>query len=542
MSVVRSKLPDIPIPDDVRSFPRFMLQKFAEYGDEKALIDSATGKSFTFSELCTLIRKCGSVLVRRGAQIGDTMAVILPNMIEYPVVCYGALSVGMRVTTLNPQYTVREMVPQLKDSQANYIITTPELIHQVNQAAAKCSCVRRVFVLADTPGHQTLYDQILNDDGSAFPSHVPVNWKQDVAYILYSSGTTGLPKGVLLTHYNLISAVVILNNFWAMTSEQTTEASKIIQVLIVPMFHVFGLAIMLGINIAIGVTMVCIRQFDPVSFLEAIQKYKVTNISVVPPLLIFLAKHPSVLKYDLSSVKSVGCGAAPLGEEMMDAFMSRFPNVESNQGYGLTEFCVALIGRKNLKKPASVGEVLPCSQVKVVDLKTGVAQPAGKQGEICIKGPLMMKGYLNNPEATANTIDHEGWLHTGDIGYYDDQEHFYIVGRVKELIKYKGFQVPPAELEDLLQSHPDIADAAVIGVPDEEAGELPKAFVVLKAGTLGTTPQDIIQFVSENISPQKRLRGGVEIVDSIPKTPSGKILRRQLREQEVEKRKMKHKL
>nr|CAD7458246.1 unnamed protein product [Timema tahoe] len=251
---------------------------------------------------------------------------------------------------------------------------------------------------------------------------------------------------------------------------------------------------------------------------------------MVPPILAFLAKHPMVLQYDLRSLTRVGVGAAPVSADLLRQFKNRFPHIGFiRQGYGMTETTLSALGNNTNDhgKLESVGTLVPGMEAKVID-ESGRSLGVGQRGELCFRGCVVMKGYVNNPSATSQTIDHEGWLHTGDVGYYDEEGSFYIVDRLKDLIKYKGFQVPPAELEAILMSHPGVMDAAVIGVPDEGAGELPKAFVVKKNANV--TAQQLVDYVDGQVSSAKKLRGGVQFVEAIPKNPSGKILRKELRD------------
>jgi acyl-CoA synthetase (AMP-forming)/AMP-acid ligase II len=275
---------------------------------------------------------------------------------------------------------------------------------------------------------------------------------------------------------------------------------------------------------------VTLPRFDLEQVLEAVQRYRITFANVVPPLVLALAKHPVVEKYDLSSLHTVFSGAAPLGEPVAGAAASRL-GCRVIQGYGLTETSpvthATRAAAENVRV-AGIGPPVPSTEAKVVDVATGRELGPNQEGEICVRGPQVMKGYLNRPEATAAMIDAEGWLHTGDVGYADEDGCFFVVDRVKELIKYKGLQIAPAELEAVLLAHPAVADAAVIPVPDEEAGEVPKAFVVLKGSA---TAEDIMGFLAERVAPYKKVRS-LEVTDQIPKSPSGKILRRMLVERE----------
>ncbi|EDO46794.1 predicted protein [Nematostella vectensis] len=534
MAVLHSGFKDVVVPSDIHSFPRYVLKHMESYGEETAMVDSTSGRSYTYNKLTEMIKKCGSALIRQGLQTKDMVAVLLPNMPEYPIVFYGVTSVGGIVTTINPAYTTDEIIYQLKDSGAKYLVTVPQLAQKAKQAADQAG-VKRIYTFGYVDGCKSLFDLLHEDDGGSYPVSVSVNWKEDVVCLPYSSGTTGLPKGVMLTHYNLIHHAAMFSNDDVMSSED------LITLGLLPMFHSYGLSILMGVCLIKGASVICMTQFEPTHFLEAIQKFKITMLPVVPPIVLFLAKHPLVEKYNLMSIKQVTSGAAPLGAEQINALMTRMPWITIlRQGYGLTETSPAVTTSPLGKcKPGSVGVLLPGLKAKVIDLKTGALLPPNQDGEICVAGPTIMKGYYNNPEATAKTIDCEGWLHTGDVGHYDNEGHFYVVDRIKELIKYKGFQVPPAELEALLLSHPKITDAAVIGVPDDEAGELPKALVVTSGAI---TASEVQRFVAERVASHKRLRGGVEIVQSVPKNASGKILRRQLREREKERLALRHKL
>jgi acyl-CoA synthetase (AMP-forming)/AMP-acid ligase II len=272
-------------------------------------------------------------------------------------------------------------------------------------------------------------------------------------------------------------------------------------------------------------------RFELEPFLQAVQQYRITRLFLAPPIVVALAKHPLVDKYDLSSVKVIFSGAAPLDAETAKRCGERL-NCRISQGYGLTETSPVSHSVPDFEPnvvPGSVGPSLPNTECKVVDVATGEELGRNQDGEIWIRGPLVMKGYLNNEAATSASIDEDGFFHTGDIGHIDDRDEYFIVDRLKELIKYKGFQVPPAELEAVLLSHPKVADAAVIGIPDDEAGEIPKGFVVLKDPS--ATPEELMAFVAEKVAPHKKIRR-LEVVDEIPKSASGKILRRVLKERE----------
>jgi acyl-CoA synthetase (AMP-forming)/AMP-acid ligase II len=289
------------------------------------------------------------------------------------------------------------------------------------------------------------------------------------------------------------------------------------------------MTVIMNMGVHAGVTTVTMPRFDLEQFLTNIQEHKVTRAYVVPPIALALAKHPLVDKFDLSSLRLVLSGAAPLGAELEQACQERL-GCQVVQGYGMTETSpVSHTAPQGKHKPGTIGPVLPNMECRIVDPETGQDADEGERGELWMRGPNIMKGYLNNEEATRETIVEDGWLRTGDVAIVDDDGYFSIVDRVKELIKYKGFQVAPAELEALLVEHPGVADAAVIPLPDEEAGEIPKAFVVLANDE--TTTEEIQQFVADRVSTYKQIRA-IEVVDEIPKSASGKILRRVLRDRE----------
>jgi acyl-CoA synthetase (AMP-forming)/AMP-acid ligase II len=331
----------------------------------------------------------------------------------------------------------------------------------------------------------------------------------------------------MLTHYNLVANLRQMEGL-----DYFFETDTLICIL--PLFHIYGLMVVLNMGLYTGATVVTLPRFDLESFLKALQDYDVSLAHIVPPIVLALSKSPVVDNYRLPKLRTIFSGAAPLGEDLTRACMQRL-GVQIRQGYGMTETSPVThssLPEQSAIKFGSVGVCAPNTECRIVSVETGDAVGPGEKGEICVRGPQIMKGYLNRPEATALTIDPEGWLHTGDIGYVDADGHFFIVDRAKELIKYKGFQVPPAELEAILLTHPGVADAAVIPCPDDEAGEVPKAIVVLKKPT---TSEDILNFVAQRVAPHKRIRY-LEFTEQIPKSASGKILRRVLIERDRAKR------
>jgi len=517
--IFRSSFPDVLIPEV--PYHSFILQHAQEWKDKSAFVDGPTGRTLTFGQVANGARLVASSLAKRDFKKGDVFAIYSPNLPEYAVAFHAILMLGGIVTTVNPLYTVDELVFQLKDTNAKYLVTVPPFADKAKEAAQQ-SRVEEVFVFGEAEG-ATSFASLLKSDGQL--PEVKINPREDLCAIPYSSGTGGLPKGVMLTHYNFVAATLQAENVIKWTFD---ESSRSIAVL--PFYHIYGMVINMNRPIHTGRLVITIPRFDLEQFLQIIQDQAVTHLALVPPIILALAKHPLVEKYDLSSLKLINSSAAPLGTELQQQCAQRIGCMVT-QGYGMTEACAGIFATPDEAEKIKVGSgglLLPNMEAKVLDVESDSELGPNERGEIVVRGPNLMKGYLNNVEATARTIDQDGWLHSGDIGYIDSDGYLFIVDRVKELIKYKGFQVAPAELEAVLVSHPAIADAAVIGIPDEEAGELPKAFVVTRAPI---TADEIIVYVAERVAPYKKIHR-VEMVDQIPKSASGKILHRILVERE----------
>jgi acyl-CoA synthetase (AMP-forming)/AMP-acid ligase II len=403
-------------------------------------------------------------------------------------------------------------------------VTVPPFLDKAKEAAQK-SGVEDVYVFGSADGARPFSELLEAGDR---PPAVTIDPANDLVALPYSSGTTGLPKGVMLTHRNLVANLRQcegMKNFEGFADRDVVMA-------VLPYFHIYGMVVIMMFGLAGGGTIVSTPRFDMLEFLGLVQKYRATILPLVPPIVLGMVKHPAVAQYDLSSVRLVFSGAAPLGEDLARELSLKLgcPVV---QGYGMTEASPVTHLSPTLNapmKPGSAGRVVPNTEVKIVDVTTGTELPQGEEGELLIRGPQIMKGYLNQPGDTAACLDPEGWYHTGDVGYVDPEGYFFIVDRTKELIKYKGLQVAPAELEALLLTHPAVLDAAVVRKADAEAGEVPKAFVVLKpedAKSGANTAETIMGWVAGRVAPHKRIRH-LEFVDQIPKSASGKILRRVL--------------
>jgi acyl-CoA synthetase (AMP-forming)/AMP-acid ligase II len=524
--IIRSPWPDVTIPDV--SITEYVLRHADRLRDRPAMIDGASGRTLTYGQLADSIRRVATALARRGFRKGDVLAIYSPNVPEYAVMVNAVASLGGVTTTVNPLYTVGELTNQLKDSGARWLITVPTFLDKAREAAAATG-IRELFVFGDAEG-ATAFAELLQAPPT--PPVVTIDPRRDVVALPYSSGTTGLPKGVMLTHANLVANLCQCEG--AEDFDGFRDGDVILAVL--PFFHIYGLVVIMKLGLSRGATIVSMPRFDFGEFLTALQRHRVTIAPLVPPIVLGMVKSPAVDQVDLSSIRLVFSGAAPLGEELARA-LSKKLGCPVVQGYGMTEASPVthLSPTRNAPfKPGSIGLVVPNTEVRIVDVVTGDDVPAGEAGELWIRGPQIMQGYLNRPEETAASLDGEGWYHTGDVGHVDAEGWFFIVDRTKELIKYKGMQVAPAELEALLLTHPAILDAAVVRKADEEAGEVPKAYVVLKpdAESRATTAEAIMAFVAARVAPHKRVRH-VEFIDQIPKSASGKILRRVLMQKET---------
>lgn len=516
MTIYHSPFADIDIP--AMSITDHILPALAARADLPVLIDGPTGRALTGAMLEDMIRRLAGGLTTRnlGPSLtgGHVVALMAPNIPEYAAIFHGVAYAGGTITTINPLYTADELRFQLNDARAEILITIPAFL-ETAKAAIVGTGVTEIFVLGEADA--TPFSDLL---GAPQMAQTPVDLDQHTLVLPYSSGTTGLPKGVMLSHASLVANVEQLRAVFPLETGETSIA-------VLPYFHIYGMNAIMNPFLMQQAVQITMPRFDLEMFLRLIATHKVAKIFIVPPVVLALAKHPMIDSHDLSSLKVVFSAAAPLGAELAGACATRL-NCDVIQGYGMTELSpVSHCIKTGQNRPGASGVAVPQTQCRIIDTETGLDAVRGGTGELWIKGPQVMQGYLNNPAATANTLDTDGWLRTGDIARIDEDGYLFIVDRLKELIKYKGFQVAPAELEALIQSHPDVADVAVVGMADEEAGELPVAFVVTKPGAVqdGTALQT---FVADHVASYKQIRH-VRFVDAIPKSASGKILRRVLK-------------
>ncbi|WEH41289.1 AMP-binding protein [Streptomyces sp. AM 2-1-1] len=523
--VFRSEYPDVTILST--PIHEAVLGRAAEFGETVALIDGTNGMTLTYAQLDHFHRRIAAALAEAGLRQGDVLALHSPNTIAYPPVFYGATRAGASVTTVHPLATAEEFAKQLADASASWIVTVSPLLDTARRAAGLAGGVRQIFVCDTAEGYTSVLDML----GSTAPEpQVEIDPDEDVAVLPYSSGTTGAPKGVMLTHRSVATNLEQLQPFVPLLRGEPILA-------VLPFFHIYGLTALMNGPLRHGATVVVLPRFDLDQFLATIEKHRIAGLYVAPPIVLALAKHPAVARYDLSSLRYIVSAAAPLDADLARACSERLGVPPVRQAYGMTELSpgthVVPLSEEN-PPDGTVGKLIPGTEMRIVDLADpGQDVGPGAEGEILIRGPQVMKGYLGRPDATAAMIDADGWVHTGDVGRVDEEGWLYVVDRVKELIKYKGYQVAPAELEALLLGHEHLVDAAVIGVYDDTGNEIPKAFLVRSpaAEARNLTPEDVIAYVAERVAPYKKVRRA-EFVDAVPRAVSGKILRRELRDRE----------
>jgi acyl-CoA synthetase (AMP-forming)/AMP-acid ligase II len=521
-----SPFPDVVIPE--ASLYEYLFGDLDKVdGDRVALVDVANAIELSYAELVRRIDAFARGLTRRGIAVGDVVALLSPNSAAFAVAFHGALAAGATLTTINVLYHADEIASQLEDAHPKLLITAARLLPQAVKAASAVGISDLDVLVLDC-------DDAVTDGGAG--AVVDFDPTTHVAVLPYSSGTTGKPKGVMLTHRNLVANVAQMQSLTRLGPRETLVA-------VMPFFHSYGLTTQLCGALRARCRLVIMAAFDLGEFLGNIQNYRCTQANIAPPVAVALAKHPIVDSFDLSSLHTLTCAAAPLDAELAQAVTQRL-GCRVVQAYGMTELSpgshmvppdggLSLLGV--VAPQSACGWTLPNAESKLIDIETGAEIPLPTEGlsdpgELCFRGPNVMAGYLGNDAATAATIDADGFLHTGDLARVDASGCVYIVDRLKELIKYKGYQVPPAELEALLLTHPGIADAAVVGVIDAGSGEeIPKAFVVGQPGA-APSEQQIIDFVAGKVAPYKRIRQ-VEFIDTIPKSSTGKILRKVLRAQ-----------
>ncbi|WP_299949467.1 AMP-binding protein [uncultured Ruegeria sp.] len=513
MTIYRSRYPDLP--DTHETVTQRVFRSLETRLSDTVVTDGTDGRALTAQALMDHIKRLAGGLVERGLSTGTTIAIMAANSPEYCIVFHGVAWAGGTITTLNPTYTASEVKHQITDSGASVLVVFADFLPTAKEAVADLPDVS-LYVIGEAVGVAPL--SVLY--GTALEEQVPVDLNTHNVVVPYSSGTTGLPKGVLLSHRNLVMNIDQTATGALFETGETAAA-------FLPFFHIYGMNVIMNMHLACGGAFVTMPRFDLELFLRISQDYKARRMWVVPPVALALAKHPMVDEFDLSSIDQVFSGAAPMGAELSDAVSDRL-GCAMLQGFGMTELApVSHATPVSEPRAGSSGLALPNTECRIVNPDTGEDLPAGEAGEMWIRGPQVMQAYLNNPEATKDTLTPDGWLKTGDVASIDADGFMFIVDRLKELIKFKGFQVAPAELEATMVAHSGVQEAAVIGEPDDEAGEVPVAFIV--RATPDLTEEDVHAHMRTSLASYKQLHA-IRFVDEIPKSPSGKILRRLLRD------------
>ncbi|KAK2580331.1 hypothetical protein KPH14_001229 [Odynerus spinipes] len=532
-NIVSSSFPDVSGYDNLLVH-ELVWTDMHKWSNKTALVCSATGRSYTYHQLRKLTGRLATSLRKANLSPRDTVAVVLPNIPEYAIIVLAASEAGLRATLVNPMYTHIEVAKQLKDSETSAVITIPALYPLIKQSIQNNPHVKLPIIVVNDgssqiPSDAIRFDDLVRDDIEEFSKNEKsIVTAEDDVYLPYSSGTTGLPKGVQLSHRNIVANLTQVGCPQLYPGVYTSETEQDVIPMILPMFHIYGLTILLIGFLRMGAKLVCVPQFSVPEYMKILVNHKPTLLYLVPPIVQMMAINEQITSRHVENVRLIVSGAAPIGEEFISIFRKRVTDSANFiQGYGLTETSPAISLSKNAPSD-SVGYIIPNTQIRIVKYEeNGVSRNVGanEMGEIYIRGPQVMKGYFKNPQATKDSMDGD-WFKTGDLGKVNEQGLLYIQGRFKELIKVKGFQVAPAELEDIIRGLDKVQDVAVIGVSHEKFGEIPKAFIVPKKGVT-ISADEIKDYVAKHVAEYKHL-GYVQCIQQIPKSAAGKILRREL--------------
>ncbi|XP_064087073.1 uncharacterized protein LOC135201767 [Macrobrachium nipponense] len=524
---------EVPFPEIPNAnFASFLLARMSKHGEnDAALVNGQTGAAYTYGDLLRNIPKIRSGLVTAGVRPGDKVFLGCRNHIDMPVALLSIILAEATCVLVNPASTKEELKHIIGLSESRWVIAQDEKVAQTVEDAFKelsPNAFQQLWVIDETTSARPSLSDLISSSTPELPHKKEVfDAATTVALMPLSSGTTGLPKGVMLSHRNLI-ATQIQRAFSASLSPLRGINVYQSAIIIIPMYHMMGFNMVMN-TLFSGGKAVIFPRFTPKEYFSAIEKHKVTLSPVVPYVLRYLETSHTMKNHDLSSLITFVTGSEPVSASTLTNVTKKSGRM-AMQGWGMSETTGigTATSTQTYDKEGCVGKFQPFFQAKVIDLETGEMLGEGQEGELCVRGASIMLGYANNPKATAETIDPEGWLHTGDLVYFDEEDNFYVTGRIKDLIKVKGYQVAPAELENIIRKMEGVRDVAVAGIPDERLGEVPKAWVVPRADAVLDT-KAIIENVAAQVTPYKQLAGGVEVVHSIPRNHIGKVLRRQLR-------------
>ncbi|CAG9101522.1 unnamed protein product [Plutella xylostella] len=532
--IVKSPYKNVEIPN--MTVNDYVWQNLDRWPERTVSVCPVTGRGYTYEKAFKLSNSFGANLrIKFKIRDGDAVAVMLPNVPDYPLVVMGILEAGGVVTTVNPIYTAYEVQRQLQMSASKAIVTLPENVKTIKDALQLAKLDIPIIVIKTNgiaiPEGTVCFNE-LSEDGHVDTSVLKQvrRTANDICILPYSSGTTGMPKGVELSNRNIIANCEQINEPLVACHNETTATHQDSVMTILPFFHIYALSVIMFHKMSQGIKMVTLAKFQPETFLQALEKQRTNVLFAAPPVILLMASHPASSPKTYEHLEVVINGAAPLSPGDAERFLHRAQRtMDFRQGYGLTETSpVVTMTPRGLGDYSCVGRALPNTELKIVDDRLN-SLGSNEKGELLVRGPQVMRGYRQNPQANADSFTHDGWFRTGDLAVISDDGLVTIADRLKELIKVKGFQVPPAELESVLRDHPEVADAAVVGVPHASHGETPKAFVVLK-NNAKTDAQNIKDFVKERVASYKRIED-IVFIDSVPKSSAGKILRRVLKEQ-----------
>ncbi|XP_076365921.1 uncharacterized protein LOC143254845 isoform X2 [Tachypleus tridentatus] len=499
------------------SLTEFLTLGLEKCGDKALIVSHDKSRSYTAQDVLLSSRRFASALVRRGLKVGDVFCICSANNIDFAAAALGAMNAGAIITLGKPMDKAEELCFRLEQTNSVYLLVEKKNLDKAKEATKKIPNFQEILVFEKSEDCPSFLELVEEDDGSAFTGSPDIDPKETPLLLTFSSGTTGLPKPIVHTHATFLSAVIVVTQptVWKFSQDDIILGMY-------PFCHVGGFLFLVNVLYQ-GVTLSVVPSYESDLFLEVIETHKVSVALVAVSILYRLLRDPSVRQYNLTSLKEIITGGAPLNQEDSDdVLMNSLPFLKSfRQVYGLSEALIVASVEKGKTTPNSVGKLTPSTELKVVDLVTGVTLGPNEGGEFYVRSPQVMKGYLNNPKVTAEAFTEDGWLKTGDFGHYDFEGNLYITDRLKEMIKSGFHQVSPTEIETVLCSHEAVEDAAVVGIPNSTLGEVPYGVVVIKPGCQ-VTPENILCFISARLAPQKQLKG-VEILDKIPRSSFGKI-------------------